>query len=554
MGKKINRLNIILFSFFSIVVIILVIGIYLYFDNYNSFEERKFDEIKNIDLVLNDSIINNVELPVSVETNKPFDVMIDLSKYEKRQDDYIAFYVSYKNVYIYADNKLIHTHIKKENSITNSGGYYVVCCKIPNDLKSDIITLKFEPLLSSLKSNKVDKIYFGDKTDILVSNFYSDMSIIIISFIMIINSLVVILIVMRYNNYFSSGNYGLLNLSMFGLAISFYFLTQLWSVGYILSDIGEIIYFVEYTMILVMFIPLIFFLKYRMNLKFKLYFNIALYGIFINTFSQYMLTLFKISEFKELITYTHILLIISIVLILVSFWGTDKNKYPAKKDFIIPIIIILGIVLFLLGYYIIFSVVIIKSVSLIIVFAFLFIEVKMIVNKYLDFKLKFYKELALKDTLTGFDNRTAYNEFKENFDLKKKSGWVISIDLNNLKYINDKFGHVIGDIFIKKFSEILNDEISNKKYVEVFRVGGDEFFIFILRNQKFDVSEWIERIKEKFSQANIDAEDIIPTFSAGSYYISENDSISLEEAFNEADRKMYIDKLNYKKMEEKWDF
>lgn len=82
------------------------------------------------------------------------------------------------------------------------------------------------------------------------------------------------------------------------------------------------------------------------------------------------------------------------------------------------------------------------------------------------------KVLSTIDQLSGCKNRRGLT-----YELEKYSGQVIFAlltDIDNFKEINDKYGHDIGDLFIVNFAKILQ---SNFGINNVFRIGGDEFFI-----------------------------------------------------------------------------
>jgi diguanylate cyclase (GGDEF)-like protein len=82
------------------------------------------------------------------------------------------------------------------------------------------------------------------------------------------------------------------------------------------------------------------------------------------------------------------------------------------------------------------------------------------------------KVLSTIDQLSGCKNRRGLT-----YELEKYSGQVIFAlltDIDNFKEINDKYGHDIGDLFIVNFAKILQ---SNFGVNNVFRIGGDEFFI-----------------------------------------------------------------------------
>jgi diguanylate cyclase len=82
------------------------------------------------------------------------------------------------------------------------------------------------------------------------------------------------------------------------------------------------------------------------------------------------------------------------------------------------------------------------------------------------------RSIALTDRLTGIPNRHAL----ENKLLKlPRHGCLMFLDMDNLKYLNDQFGHETGDMLLTLFSRILNDKLS--EYGQLYRLGGDEFAI-----------------------------------------------------------------------------
>ncbi len=76
------------------------------------------------------------------------------------------------------------------------------------------------------------------------------------------------------------------------------------------------------------------------------------------------------------------------------------------------------------------------------------------------------------DIQTQIKNRTAFDKEMARHD-GRNSVTLFVFDLNNLKNVNDSYGHIEGDILIKSSASLLNDCFS--KIGEVFRIGGDEF-------------------------------------------------------------------------------
>jgi len=82
--------------------------------------------------------------------------------------------------------------------------------------------------------------------------------------------------------------------------------------------------------------------------------------------------------------------------------------------------------------------------------------------------------LAYTDGLTNTNNRAAVDiKFKELDNKYKSNITIVSFDLNNFKYVNDNFGHHIGDELLIKFAGILQETLGSIGFVG--RMGGDEF-------------------------------------------------------------------------------
>lgn len=91
------------------------------------------------------------------------------------------------------------------------------------------------------------------------------------------------------------------------------------------------------------------------------------------------------------------------------------------------------------------------------------------------------EELSVRDPLTGLYNRRKFHEFLQ-YEIiraeRHQHGFsVVMIDLDNFKYINDTFGHPIGDMVLKELTAMLGDGL--RKGDVLARLGGDEFAIIL---------------------------------------------------------------------------
>ncbi len=145
---------------------------------------------------------------------------------------------------------------------------------------------------------------------------------------------------------------------------------------------------------------------------------------------------------------------------------------------------------------------------------------------------------ARRDALTGLGNRTAYLErLNELSGFPKRSLGVIFIDLNDLKYINDKYGHQAGDNYICSLSRIFYRHF---RETDIFRIGGDEFVILC-----DNMSEAL--FHRKIAELSAHCEQYAPgsiAFGAVWNHMAANS----ERMIREADEIMYAEKRRQKAM------
>ena len=114
---------------------------------------------------------------------------------------------------------------------------------------------------------------------------------------------------------------------------------------------------------------------------------------------------------------------------------------------------------------------------------------------------------------------------------------VIFIDVDNLKTINDNFGHDAGDFVLRKIADIIRNSIRESDIL--IRVGGDEFVLGLPSARKEDAQMIIKRIKGALNNIKID-EDVRVDLSYGicEYSDFEKD-LDIEDLIKAADNEMY---------------
>ncbi len=152
-------------------------------------------------------------------------------------------------------------------------------------------------------------------------------------------------------------------------------------------------------------------------------------------------------------------------------------------------------------------------------------------------------KLSRNDVLTGILNRRGfYDEAESILAERRENGMsviVSYVDMNNLKVINDRFGHDDGDFSLRTISEILTRIIGSEGAVG--RIGGDEY-AFIYYGELSEEGLNVE-IRTHFEEFNLYSDKPYNiSVSCGYYKIMPGDTISFEDAMDNADQDLYIAK------------
>ena len=147
------------------------------------------------------------------------------------------------------------------------------------------------------------------------------------------------------------------------------------------------------------------------------------------------------------------------------------------------------------------------------------------------------------DGLTGLYNKAKYLAMAENEFLNLDSIAIFNFDVNNLKKMNDQFGHEAGDKLIIKAANSFRKVTSNR--VHAFRMGGDEFLLVAENVSEAETQNIKQRWEEELARLNM-AEDGIDCVVALGVAYGEKD-YDYDKLLKLADERMYEDKKSKKK-------
>lgn len=162
------------------------------------------------------------------------------------------------------------------------------------------------------------------------------------------------------------------------------------------------------------------------------------------------------------------------------------------------------------------------------------------------------QELSLVDPLTGLNNRRGFFHLAEQqlamARRHKKPMILLYIDLDDLKKINDTFGHQQGDRALRETAEILKATFRSSDIVTRFaRLGGDEFVVLIVEPTVATVESLVNRIENNVREFNRrEQRPYRIALSIGAAVFSSDEPCSIDEMLAQADRMMYQTKKKKK--------
>lgn len=158
--------------------------------------------------------------------------------------------------------------------------------------------------------------------------------------------------------------------------------------------------------------------------------------------------------------------------------------------------------------------------------------------------------MSLMDDLTGlFNRRGFFAAAKEHISRslrRKHKVFMIFLDLDNLKAINDSWGHQQGDLALSRFAGIVKKSL--RKSDIKGRLGGDEFAVLACETPRVGVDVLIGRLKDQLNAYNLSRRhEFEISVSLGIAVYDPDDPRSVEELLARADKNMYLEKQQRQK-------
>lgn len=165
-------------------------------------------------------------------------------------------------------------------------------------------------------------------------------------------------------------------------------------------------------------------------------------------------------------------------------------------------------------------------------------------TRELKIRINYINNLAFTDKLTGIKNSTAYLQevvYLKSDILQKRARFALFVvDANGLKYINDNYGHEVGNELIIKVTQMIAEVFGSE---QLYRIGGDEFAVIVYDATEEDCKAYETQFQQ---MVELQKGKVWAAASIGYAIYNEKTDSTYESVFNRADENMYENKIRMK--------
>jgi len=462
----------------------------------------------------------------------------------------LAFYSIHQNIKLYVGSQLIYEYpVVNNNPLSESPGYCWNFINLPYNTNNIQIVIS-TPYKFYLK--RIPAIYIGNVLSLPAYIIAKD----ILPFALCIVMLVLGIILSAYclfiaRNINTSGK--LLKLGIFSIFLSIWTLNEC-SLTTLLLKNNLVTSYLSYLSLMLLAFPFAMFVQTLYEDESKIwiwYGRTNLAQIFICM----LLTLTGIADLRQTIWTTHLMILILAVIIMVQSYILIKNgthSHTVKINTACIIVCCITFILDMFGFYTgTWNMNTFGRIGFLTYIIALGISSARETSSLMKMgqKANAYQMLAYMDQMTRMHNRTCFNVDFAKLSENPTDVAILNFDLNNLKYVNDTFGHSFGDLYIKSCATIINEIFDG--IGKCYRVGGDEFVALIKKASSIDIPHYLAMLESNVDASNRDHKDfkIKMQIAYGYAVYDSNMDKNLEDTYNRADKMMYENKKEKKELQ-----
>lgn len=469
----------------------------------------------------------------------------------------LRFYVRHDAVRMYVDEELIYEYgyDRLDKNQTLGSGYQFI--KFPNEYQGKQLRIQLVTAEDDVftKFDSVRLYEWENAYRVLITE--NRLPLFCGSFLILFGLIVSVITIVAL--FFSTKYIRLFCISLFAICMG------LWSLSYynVMLIFAIPLYSISLINYLVLYlapIPLIIYIYEEVkNLKYKslkvfywIYFATELLAVFV----AITLHTFNLVHLAGMFKYMQIIMLVGLLFfLLVLIMNLNNSRYEGKLSVVGLLIVIACVAYDMLGYnagryfgkdYFNLRGVTSSGIMMFICILFVsfYIEMtqKMMEQKERDFLIK----SAYTDELTRLHNRRYCMEYMNKLREERNFKYtVICFDLNNLKTVNDTYGHAKGDVLIRSAAEVIAETFES--YGVVARMGGDEFVAVIGTADEEKLASLMKEFVQNIDRKNRVIKDLNMSIAYGYASGSQSDS-DIEKVYQTADDRMYEKKKQMRKL------
>lgn len=465
-------------------------------------------------------------------------------KQQEPANSCMAFFSSHQIIYVYADGKLVYSNEKSDSIFGRTTGVRWNFVEIPQ--KTDYVLVCLEAVYPQVRGEKIE-FFQGNARQMYMDLMQKSMIEVCVS---IINIMIGIAMM----------GYWLLARRKMALRKDVLFvgivaiIVGIWTfnetdAAIMLLPNRVAASFLAYVMLMLMSISFILFENSFMEVKNKMVPDVLCIANFINIIICMTLHFTGICELRRTLFLTHILMVVALVYTVwvvvcrIREYGWDSK---VKINIAGAVVLIVSFVADIVGYYLgVRQTDIIGKFGLLIFILLIGFQALSELFAKIDEgrKTEIYRELAVKDMLTGLYNRNAYDSWQMHPE-HWQDIMLVTFDLNNLKKCNDTMGHADGDTYIKTAASMISEVFGNEGCC--YRIGGDEFCAVLKGAHRIKIEEKIEQLQLLEQEYNRKNANLKIQIAYGYAVFDENIDRNMEDTRSRADVWMYENKRKIK--------
>ena len=408
-------------------------------------------------------------------------IQIQTARLPEKEPQSVMFKTTHTKVEVYAGSQLIYRSGWAGKAVPKSPGTLWHIVSIPEGHGGETLRICIYPVYHHFYGN-TSTLYCGTKRACVLERLTDILPILILNCVIVFAGILSIFLHFFTRNRREKHEIGsFLCLGLFALTIVAWSLCQCGFLQFLIPD-GRTLYFVDFFSFFLFPVPFNLFVYTICRTKYRRGFAVLAAAYLVNMVAETAIQMTGWLDIFQMMTVTHVLMAVNGVYV---FWAIGRESRLTDnenaKRFRLPlyIVMVFGLAELAAYYFRGFrdTSVFLPIGTIVFIVMLVWSQVAQYYRAMLEEqKLAYFEKLANMDILTEALNRNAYEDTLkrlERQELEVKATCVVLFDINDMKYINDHFGHEKGDEALKCCFHCIQQAFDPSG--KCFRIGGDEF-------------------------------------------------------------------------------